>query len=138
MTDIALTAAKIGAVYKSAEIIDMIAAVAITRGQALYQTSSGTVGLADANVTDKKQFIGIALEAASIGKVVPVLKRGHCYGFTLTSQTYEDAVYLSDTEAVLGDSAGTLTVGAGRVVALPDSDLTKVIYIEALWGHEWA
>lgn len=138
MTDIALTAAKIGAVYDTAEIIDMIAAAAITKGQAVYQTTSGTVGVADANDSGKEQFRGIALEAASIGKVVPVLKRGHIYGFTLTSQTHDDQLLLSDTPGVIADSNGTMTVPVGRVVALPDSSLTKVAYIEADWATQWS
>jgi len=138
MANIALTTAKIGAVYESAEIIDMIAVEAITKGQAVYQTTAGKAGVAGANASGKQQFRGIALEAASIGRVVPVLKRGHCYGFTLTSQAWEDRVFLSDTAGALADAHGTLTVGAGRVVALPDSDLTKVIYIEALWSYQWA
>lgn len=138
MTDIALTAAQIGAVFESAEIVDMIAAVAITKGQAVYQTTSGTAGVADANDSGKEQFRGIALEAASIGKVVPVLKRGHCYGFTLTNQSHDDALYLSDTAGVIADSNGTMNVKIGRVVAMPDNDLTKVVYIEADWVTVWS
>ena len=138
MAVILLTAAKIGAIFDTAEIVDMIAAVAITKGQAVYQTTSGTVGVADANDSGLEQFRGIALEAASIGKVVPVLKRGHLAGLTLTDQTWDDQLFLSDTAGALGDANGTMVVPVGRVVAMPDSSLTKVAYIEADWVTQWS
>lgn len=139
MTDIALTAAKIGVVYpEKAEIVDFIAAATITAGQAVYQTSAGKVNLADANGSGTLQFRGIALNGGGAGQAISVLKKGHCYGFTVADVAYDAALFLSNTAGALGDSAGATSINCGRVVALPDSSLTKVVYIEADWLRTWS
>lgn len=139
MADIALTAAQIAVVNPlQAEIYSVLAAEAITAGQAVYFTTSGTAGVADANAANKQQCRGIALHAAGAGQAVDVLKRGMCYGFTLTSQSHDDPVFLSDTAGALADAAGTLTVPVGLVAPLADKDVTKVMYIEARWAADWA
>ncbi len=139
MADITVTAAKVGVVYPdNAEVYDYLAAEAITAGQAVYMlTAAGTVGVADANVANKQQIRGIALNAAGAGQAVSVLKRGQVYGFTLAGD-YDSLAYLSDTAGKLADAAGTLTVHAGRVVGLPDNSTTKVLYVNADWLREWA
>jgi hypothetical protein len=139
--EVALTAAQIAPVFpEEAEIYSFVAAEAITQGEAVYMlTSAGTVGVADANVANKQQFRGIALEAAAAGQAISVLKRGHCYGFTVSALSYDDVLYLSDTAGDLSTVAGTLTVNCGRVVALSDKPTyTKVVYIDADWLREWA
>jgi len=135
--EIAFTAAKVAVVYpEQAEIYNVITAEAVAVGDALYQTTSGTFGLADANAEGRQQFRGIALETAtSIGKSISMLKRGILAGYTLA--TYEDNVYLSDTAGDLSTVAGTLTVYCGRVMSLPDPSLTEVLYIEADWLRNW-
>lgn len=139
MADIALTAAQIAAVDpRNAEIYSVIAAEAITRGQAVYFTTSGTAGVADANVANKQQCRGIALNGVGAGQAVDVLKRGMCYGFTLTSQSHDTPLFLSDTAGALADAAGTLTVPVGIVAPLADKDVTKVAYIDCRWGADWA
>lgn len=139
MADITVTAAKVGVVYPdNAEIYDFIAAEALTAGQAVYMlTGAGTVGVADANVANKQQIRGIALNAVGAGQAVSVLKRGQVYGFTLAGD-YDSLAYLSDTAGALADAAGTMTVNAGRVVGLPDNSNTKVLYVDADWLREWA
>lgn len=121
-----------------AEIKDMIAAEAITKGQPVYRTSAGKAGVADANAAGKQQFRGIALKAASAGQPVPVLKRGFLSGFVLSGVAYDGPVYLSDTAGSLADAAGTMSVICGRVHALPDPDLTKILYVDADWLRAWA
>ena len=65
MADITVTAAKVALVFpEQSEVYNVKLAEAVTKGQALYQTTSGTYGLADANAAGKQQFRGIALEAA--------------------------------------------------------------------------
>ena len=123
---------------EKAEIFDAIAAASITAGQALYFDSAGKVNLADANGSGTLQFRGIALNAAGAGQAVSVLKKGHCYGFTVSSVAYDAALFLSNTAGALGDAAGATSVNCGRVVAVPDSSLTKVVYIEADWLRTWA
>ena len=139
MTAVALTAAQIAPCFPDkAEIIDVIAAAAVTKGQALYQTASGTFGVADANDSGKEQFRGIALETVGAGQAVSMLKRGHCYGFTVSALNGDAALYLSDTAGSLDTAAGTMTVNCGRVVALIDSTPTLVVYIDANWNRIWS
>ena len=138
MADIALTAAQIGACFPDkAEITDMIAAAAITAGQAVYQDTNGKAGVADANASGKQQFRGIALHAAGAGQAVSVLVRGHVYGFTISGMNGDALAYLSDTAGALADANGTMNVQCGRVTCLPDGNLTKVVYIAADWLRAW-
>lgn len=137
--EVALTAVQIAPCYPSkAEIYDVVAAVAIAKGEAVYQTSSGTFGVADANDSGKEQFRGIALEGVGAGQAVSILKRGHCYGYTVSALTPDDILYLSDTAGDLSTVAGTMTVNCGRVVALPDATPTLVVYIDADWLRAWS
>lgn len=140
MTAIALTAAQIEPVYPTvAECYDFVAAASITAGQAVYLTSSGTVDLADANGSGTLQFRGIALNAAAAGQAVTVLKRGHCFGFTVSSLSVDDIAYLSNTAGGLDTSAGGTSIICGRVMTLPDKPTyTKVLYVEADWLRTWA
>ena len=139
MADIALTAVQIGACFlDKAEITDLIAVEAITAGQAVYQTTAGKAGVADANASGKQQFRGIALHAAGVGQAVSVLVRGHVYGFTVSGMNGDALAYLSDTAGALADGVGTMTVNAGRVTCLPDGNLTKVLYICADWLRTWS
>ena len=140
MADIsALSAANISVANPmEAKIVTMIAVEAITRGQAVYQTSAGKAGIADANAAGKQQFRGIALETVGAGQTVSVLIEGRLYGFDLSSQDYDAVLYLSDTAGSLADAAGTLSVICGRVMAEPDDDLTKIAYIKADWHTVWA
>lgn len=137
MTAITVTAAKVAVVFpETAEIYNVIAAAAITKGQALYQTTSGTCGVAQADDLDKAQFRGVALEAVNAGEALSMLKRGVLAGYTLA--TYEDEVYLSDTAGAFDTAPGTQLVKCGRVIAIADRPtLTEVLYIEADWIHEW-
>lgn len=139
MADLTVTAAQVAAVFpRKAVIIDGIAGEAITAGQAVYQiTSSGKYGVADANVADKQQVRGIALNAAGAGQAVAILKEGHVYGFDLSSQSYDDPIFLSDTAGALADATGTLTVPCGLVVGLADKDVTKVLYVQARYGADY-
>jgi hypothetical protein len=139
MAVIARTAAQIGLIYPDkALVIDMIATEAVAAGQAVYQATTGKVGLAGAAAAGKQQFRGIALRAAAAGAVVPVLKEGHIYGYTVASVNGDAPLYLSDTLGALDDGPGTMTVVAGRVTILPDGNATKVAYISAEWGRIWA
>jgi hypothetical protein len=135
MADIALTAASIGRVFpQSDEVYSFVAAAAITAGQALYLTSTGKVDLYDSNGSGTLQFLGIALNKAAAGQAVDVLKRGHVYGYTITSLAYFAPVYGSNTAGAFADAAGASSIICGRVVSISDNgNLTKVLYIEAPW-----
>ena len=139
MADLTVTAAQVGPVDPmKAEIYSFIAASTVTAGQAVYQTTSGTVAPADANAANLQQIRGIALNGGGAGQAIDVLKKGRVYGFTLTSQTYDDPIYLSDTVGALADSAGTLTVPCGLVVPMADKGLTKVLWINCRWRADYS
>jgi hypothetical protein len=136
MSDLTLTATQIAPVFPvDAEIFDLIAAVAITAGQAVYQNSAGKAALADADAgSGAEQFRGLALNSAGAGQAVSVLKRGHLYGFTLSGLAYDGAAWLSNTAGTLADAPSSANpVRAGRVVSLSDANLTKVLYVDAQW-----
>ena len=137
MADVTVTASQVAVVYPlKAEIFNGIATESVTAGQALYMTSAGKYGVADANASGKQQVRGIALNAAGAGQAVSVLRRGHVAGFTLG--TYDSLVYLSDTAGALADAAGTMSVKVGRVDAISDTALTKVLFVDVNLLTVWA
>lgn len=139
MTAITVVAAEVGAVFpQDAEIRSVVLAATVTAGQALYLTSSGTYNLADANDSGAEQFRGIALNGGAAGQAVDMLRRGEVEGFTVTSMSHDDLVYLSDTAGALDTANGTMTVQCGRLTCLSDADYTKVVYIDADMKREWS
>ena len=139
MADIVCVAAQVGMVDPTkATTFDGIAAETITKGQPIYQLTTGKFGIADANAAGKQQVRGIALQDAGAGQGVTMLVKGAAYGYTLTSQSYDDPVFLSDTAGSVADAAGTLEVPVGVVTSLADSSLTKVIYFDIRWGADYA
>ena len=140
MADITVTAALVGLVDpQKAEVRSYIAAATITKGQAVYITTSGTVGLADANDTGTRQFRGVALNGGAAGQAIDVCHEGELYGFTLAGNA-ESLVYLSNTAGALATvaSVGGTSVVAGRVVCLADKSLTKVLRVTTHWKADWS
>lgn len=140
MADIVVTSAAVGVAVVNPENAEILHVVAnadaeITMGDALYQDTSGTYGLADANAAGKQQFRGIALQSVAAGMALNMLKQGILSGYTLA--TYDDEIYLSDTAGALSTTPGTLLVKCGKVMGLSDPDLTEVAYIRANWLVEW-
>lgn len=137
MTAIALTASRIARAHPDRdEVYDFKASTTITAGQIVYLVvATGTLGIADANgASALLQPIGVALKAGLADDVIPVLKRGYCYGFTVSSVAYYAPLYLSDTAGALDDAPGTSSNLVGRVVPLTDTGtLTKVVYVEFKW-----
>lgn len=130
MADIALTAAQIAPVNEfEYEAATYIAAAAITRGQAFYINSAGKADVADASAAGTAGVRGIALVPAAAGEPVTGIVHGSVYGFTLTTQAYDAAIYLSNTAGALADAAGDTSFVVGRVKPMHDSDITKVLYV---------
>jgi len=139
MADIVVTAAQVEAIDPlQAEIYNFIAAETITQGQIVYMTTTGTVGVADANVAGKQQARGVALNGGGAGQAISVLKRGRCAGFTVSGVNASAPLYLSDTAGALADGVGTMTVPCGIVVAMPDKDATDVFYADFRWRADWS
>lgn len=139
MADLTVTAAQVAAVFPNdARIRSKIAVESLTRGDAVYYTTAGKAGKADANVAGKQQFRGIALETVGSGQAVDVLEDGEVYGFTLSGVNHDALIYLSDTAGKLADAAGTMTVQVGRVAGLSDADITKTIRVFADPMRQWS
>lgn len=139
MADIVVTAARVAPIWPNkCEIYSFEAAETITKGQALYITSAGKVGVADANASGKEQFRGVALNGGGAGQTIDCLRKGAVAGYTLTSQAYDAEIFLSDTVGAFADAAATMNVSIGRVMAMNDSGtLTKVLYVDADWLRTW-
>lgn len=116
--------------------LDLIAAVAISAGQAVYQNSSGKAALADASAAGTAVCLGIALETVSIGQSVPILMFGFVDGFDLSSVAYDTLISVSDTAGDLDNGAGSPTVAApvGRVVGATDADITKLLLVNCTYN----
>jgi hypothetical protein len=140
MTDLTVTAAQVGVVDPTKAVIKTyIAAAAITKGQAIYQNTSGKADLADANGSGTLQFRGIALNTVGAGDAVDVCEDGEVYGFGLSGLNYDALVYLSNTAGALADGAGGTSVVCGRVNALTDNPtLTKVLRVFVRRSADWA
>ena len=144
MADLTVTAAQVGLVdpMKSVTLAG-IAAATITKGQACYVDSSGTINLADATTAGGApiQVRGVALNAAAAGQAVTLVKEGALYGYDLSGMDYSGPVFLSETAGALADAtpAGTGTaVVIGIVAPLTDKDKTKVLYVDARWRQDWS
>jgi hypothetical protein len=134
MTAIALTAANI-ARNSDTKTRSYIAAETITAGQAVYKLAAGTVGVADANASGKKQYRGIAINGGAAGTPIMVAYFGSVDGFTLTGDV-DTLVYLSDTAGGLDTAAGSTTVPVGRVDMRDDG--TKFLFTDVNWLADWA
>jgi len=136
MADLTVTATQVARAHDNAEIYNGLAAEAIAAGQVVYLTSSGTLGIASANVAGKQQARGVALENAGIGQAFSYIKRGFVAGFTI-SQAYDTRLFVSNTLGAIADAAGLLSVPAGRVMPLADSSKTKVVYVDFAWETQF-
>lgn len=134
MAAISLTAAQIAPVNEIQYVAHTgIAAVAITKGQALYENSAGKMALTDTDAAGTAVFDGIALNAAAANEPVTFLILGALYGFDLSGMDYRAAAYLAAVAGGLDTAGdGVQDVIIGRVRAMSDSDLTKVLFVNAL------
>lgn len=143
MADVALTAANISPVNETqAEISTMIAAAAITKGQAVYQDTNGKANLARANNTGTVQTLrGVALNDAAAGRPVNVLEHGSVFGFTVSGLDGGDQIFLSAaTAGALADEApstnGQFVVPVGEVRAIFEGATgTKVLHVDINTSH---
>ena len=137
MADIAVTAAQVGRIFpEKDEVHTVILEESVTAGQVLYQTTTGTYGLADADVNARQQARGIALAGGGAGQTVPLLKRGFVEGFAVSGLNADARLYLSDTAGALNDVASsTLSVTCGRVFVVNGK---KVVYADFDWLRQWA
>jgi hypothetical protein len=121
---------------ETAEIRDMKEAETLAVGDVVYQTTAGKAGKADANDAGKEQARGIVVSKQ--GSTVSVMKRGYLSGFDLSGMNYDAQAFLSNSAGKLADAAGAMSVPCGRVSALTNDSLTKVLYVDFNWITQWA
>lgn len=108
-------------------VLQFLAAAAITKGQAVYLSSAGTVDLADADVAASAEAIGIALNTAAAGAVVDVLVYGELDGFTgltIGGQVYVHTTAGSYTQAFNGGAVANGDLAAGDYAVVLGRALT--------------
>jgi len=117
MAALTVTAARI-AVLKSIEQINGPAAETITAGQYVrLNTTNGKIELGNASSAGEARAGGIAANSAIAGEDVTMIRKGWLdMGDALGDLTYDDDVYLNDTDGVLGDAAGTVSLIVGTVI----------------------
>lgn len=139
MADITVTTSQLGVIYPDlAEMYAYDCAEAVTRGQGLYKTSTGPVGVSAANDATKRQARGIALNKGYTGQAITLLKRGHVEGFDVSGLNVDARLYLSNTAGAIADSAGATSIVVGRVDVINVSGTKKkVAYFNFDWNTQW-
>lgn len=118
MANIALVTAHQVHIVESIHQLTLPAAEAIEPGAPVrLDTSTGRFTNANGSSAGEARVWGIATgeKAIPAGWPVTAIRRGVLEGYNLT-QAYDAAVYLSDTDGTLGDTAGTVSTVVGRVI----------------------
>ena len=117
MANISLVTANKVEVVESFEQMTLPAAEAITAGAPVrLDTTSGKFTNANGTTTAENRIYGIAVKTAAAGMPVTAIRRGVLDGFDFSGNNYDAAIYLSDTDGRLGDTAGTVSTVVGRVI----------------------
>ena len=116
MADIALTTASRIEVVESIEQATLPAGEAITAGAPVRSSTTGYFVNGNGTNATEAAIYGIATNTVIAGEAVTAVKKGVLDGFNF-SQAYAAPIYVSDTDARLGDAAGTVSVLVGRVIA---------------------
>lgn len=118
MTAIALVTADTVHVVRSDEQHTLIAAAAITAGQAVHQDANGKWAVVDSDAAGiGPDFWGIATATVPAGMPVTAIKRGLMDGFDLSGLAYGALVYTSVTPGNLDTATATGAIPIGRVLA---------------------
>lgn len=120
MTDLSITASAVSPVrVDPAQQFTGPAAETIVAGQYVrFNTTNGKVELGKATTAAEARSGGIALNGGIAGVPITFVGEGAILdlGDALDALTYDDDVYLSDTDGTLADATGTVTKLVGRVV----------------------
>ena len=116
MANIAVATTNSIHVVTSVQQLTLPAAEAIAAGAPVrIDTTAGTFTNANGTSAGEARVWGIATGTVVAGRPVTAVRRGILDGYTFT-QAYDAAIYLSDTDGTLGDTAGTVSTVVGRVV----------------------
>jgi hypothetical protein len=102
-------------VVESIEQMTLPAAEAITAGAPVRIDTAGKFTNANGTTTTENDAYGVATKTVPAGMALTAIKKGVMDGFVLAG-AYWSLVYISDTDGRLGDTAGTASKVAGRVI----------------------
>lgn len=130
MTALALVTADQVSVVESIEQMTLPAAEAIEAGAPVrIDTSTGKFTNANGTTAAEARVYGIAVKSVAAGMPVTAIRRGVLDGFDLSSQAYDLAIYLHDTDGTLSDGTGdsTVDVAIGRVIPAHSQSVGSVL-----------
>ena len=111
----------------------------LTAGQIVAWNTSGLTVPADADgASTLPQARGVALNGGGTGQAISILKKGLCYGFTITGLAYGAKLYISGTVGAVSDASISSLEAIGQVVPLSDSSATKVAWFDFNWVDGYA
>ena len=116
MADISLVTANKVEVVESIIQATLVAAEAITAGNAIRIDTNGKFTKANGTTTTENRIYGIATKTVAAGMPVTGVRKGVIDGFDVSGSAYDAIVYLSDTDGTLGTTAGTVSTIVGRVI----------------------
>lgn len=117
MANIALTTAERIEVVESIKQATAPAGEAITAGAPVRFDASGNFVNGNGTTATEAAVYGIATRTVASGEAVTAVAKGVLDGFDFSSQDYGDVIYVSDTDARIGDAAGTTSVVVGKVIS---------------------
>lgn len=119
MANLALVTANKLEVVESIEQMTLPTAEVVSPGQAArIDVANGRFTKANGSSAAEARIYGIATggKANVAGEPVTAIKKGVVDGYDLSGLAYDAPVYLSNTDGVLADTPGTVSVVVGRVI----------------------
>jgi hypothetical protein len=132
MADIAVATAGRIHIVESIQQKTLVCTEAVVAGAPVRIHTDGKWTNANGSTAGEARVWGIATNSAAAGIPVTAVRRGTLDGFTF-SQAYDAAIYVSDTDGRLGDTAGTVSTIVGRVVpgtAVVGTTYDKLLSVE--------
>jgi len=118
MANLSITASDVASVEVTEQFTGPAGEV-INAGQYVrYNVTTGKIELGNGTLAAEARKGGIAIDSASVaGITITAVRKGIIdVGDALSALTYDDDVFLSDTDGTLADAAGTVSLIVGTVV----------------------
>lgn len=118
MADLTILAADVSVARIFSQLPDGPADETITPGQAVrYNVTTGKYTKANATTAAEGRVIGICTSVMGDGLTISVMRKGFLeVGPALAAVAYDAPIYLSNSDGVLADTAGTVSTVIGRVM----------------------
>jgi hypothetical protein len=115
--EVALTTADRVEVVESIIQMTLPTDEAVTAGMAVrLNTTTGKFTKANGTGAAEARAWGVATKTVASGMPVTAIRKGVMDGWDLSGMSFDDPVYLSDTDGRLSTVAGTTNVVIGRVI----------------------